>query len=51
MKKELYVGLDIGSTTIKVAVLDEAKTLIYERYRRHFSDVRRTLHTLFSELT
>ena len=35
-----HAGLDIGSTTIKIAVLDEENNLAYARYRRHFSDVR-----------
>ena len=45
-----YVGLDIGSTTIKVAVLDQDKQLVYERYRRHLSDVRKTPFALLTDL-
>ncbi|MEG2213445.1 MAG: BadF/BadG/BcrA/BcrD ATPase family protein, partial [Clostridiales bacterium] len=39
------VGLDIGSTTVKIAVLDQ-KQLIYEDYRRHFADIDTSLSTL-----
>lgn len=35
----LRVGLDIGSTTIKCAVLDENNTLIYSTYERHYSHI------------
>ncbi len=36
----LFLGLDIGSTTVKVVVTDAAGDLLFARYRRHFSDVR-----------
>lgn len=36
----LNIGLDIGSTTIKSAVLDESGNLVYSSYERHFSEVQ-----------
>ncbi len=36
----LNIGLDIGSTTIKSAVLDENGNLVYSSYERHFSEVQ-----------
>ncbi|MDR0380672.1 MAG: 2-hydroxyacyl-CoA dehydratase [Oscillospiraceae bacterium] len=44
------IGLDIGSTTIKVVVADEPGHIVYSRYRRHRSDVRGELLALFEEL-
>lgn len=38
-----YLGIDIGSTTVKLAVLDERYQLLYSTYERHHSDVRATL--------
>ncbi len=35
----MRVGLDIGSTTIKCAVLDEHDSLIYSTYERHYSHI------------
>ena len=35
----MKIGLDIGSTTIKCAVLDENNNLIYSTYERHFSQI------------
>ena len=35
----MRVGLDIGSTTIKCAVLDEHDALIYSTYERHYSHI------------
>ena len=50
MNATYAVGLDIGSTTIKIAVLDSEEKLVYDRYRRHLSDVRHTLQTMMGEL-
>lgn len=44
------IGLDIGSTTIKTAVLDEHGSLVHSSYQRHNSDVRATLYSVLKEL-
>ncbi|MDF2685223.1 MAG: 2-hydroxyglutaryl-CoA dehydratase, partial [Clostridia bacterium] len=44
-----HIGLDIGSTTVKLLVLDDADNIVFLRYRRHMSDVRNTISTLFVE--
>lgn len=36
----MLVGIDVGSTTVKVVVLDENKNIIYKSYERHLSKVR-----------
>lgn len=50
----IHAGLDVGSTTIKVVAVDEKDQVIYSVYRRHKSDVKRTvfqvLENLFQEL-
>ena len=43
MKNKLHVGLDIGSTTIKIVVLDDNLKTLYSNYTRHFSDTKKTL--------
>ncbi|MDE7230336.1 MAG: 2-hydroxyacyl-CoA dehydratase [Oscillospiraceae bacterium] len=45
------VGLDIGSTTVKVAVLGENDELLFSRYQRHFSDIRKTVADIVSEVS
>ena len=52
---ELRVGIDIGSTTVKVVVLDENDNLLFRSYERHFSKTReraaetlRSIHELLS---
>lgn len=37
------IGLDIGSTTVKLVVLNNENILIYSKYKRHFSDIRSTI--------
>lgn len=43
------IGLDIGSTTVKLAVLGNENSLIYSKYQRHFSDIRSTIINLIKE--
>ncbi|MBR6880493.1 MAG: 2-hydroxyacyl-CoA dehydratase [Clostridiales bacterium] len=43
------LGLDIGSTTIKVVLLDNGE-VVYSEYRRHHSDISGLLNQLFDEV-
>lgn len=43
------LGIDIGSTTVKVAVLDETDQLIFSDYERHFANIRETLSGLIQK--
>ncbi|SMB87338.1 CoA-substrate-specific enzyme activase, putative [Desulfonispora thiosulfatigenes DSM 11270] len=45
----LHMGLDIGSTTIKIAVLNNNQ-LIYSKYKRHYSDIKTTVKQAFEEV-
>ena len=40
------LGIDIGSTTVKVAVLDDKDNLLFSDYERHFANIRETLSDL-----
>ena len=44
--KKYKIGIDIGSTTVKLAVLDEENCLIYSEYKRHLSDSKSMLMDL-----
>ncbi len=50
MKKKYHVGLDVGSTTVKMAVLDKDNKMIYSKYQRHYSDIRKTIYELMNEM-
>ena len=49
MKRKLYLGIDIGSTTIKIAVLNQQSELVYSNYRRHNSDIRSIFMDIMQE--
>ena len=50
----LRIGIDIGSTTVKVVVLDEDNKLLFRSYERHYSKTREraceTLHSIEDKL-
>jgi len=47
--KKFRMGLDVGSTTVKVVVLDSKENIIFSEYRRHFSDIRSTIIEIIRE--
>ena len=49
MSTHLYkLGIDIGSTTVKVALLNEEDELLFADYKRHFANIRETLTDLLT---
>ena len=49
-EKILHVGLDVGSTTVKIVIMDNNLNTIYTNYRRHFSDTKNTVCDVLEEL-
>ncbi|MBO7339502.1 MAG: 2-hydroxyglutaryl-CoA dehydratase, partial [Lachnospiraceae bacterium] len=47
--QEATLGIDIGSTTVKIAILNENNELLFSDYRRHFANIRETLSDLLRE--
>ncbi len=47
----MQIGLDVGSTTIKIAALDDAGNLLYSKYQRHYSQIAKRILELHEELT
>ena len=43
------LGIDIGSTTVKIAILDEEHHILFSDYQRHFANIRETLLNLLTE--
>ena len=37
---DVFLGIDIGSTTVKIAILDEAHRILFSDYERHFANIR-----------
>jgi len=42
----LHMGMDIGSTTVKIVICDDNKKIIFSEYRRHLSDIKSTVYDL-----
>ncbi|QUH20008.1 2-hydroxyacyl-CoA dehydratase [Alkaliphilus sp. B6464] len=49
MKSLVYMGLDVGSTTVKLVILDKNYKIIYSRYERHFADIKKTIQQLIND--
>ncbi len=49
MKNLVYLGLDVGSTTVKLVILDKNYKVIYSRYERHFADIRKTIQEFVND--
>ena len=47
--KEYRAGIDIGSTTVKLVILDEVGEVLFGKYRRHLSHTQATLAALLRE--
>jgi predicted CoA-substrate-specific enzyme activase len=46
MESAFRAGIDIGSTTIKIVILDKRNSIVFQQYLRHFSNITSTLKTV-----
>ena len=49
-QKNYSLGIDIGSTTVKIALLDSDKNIVFSDYKRHFANIQETLSELLEEV-
>ena len=49
ISKDYTLGIDIGSTTVKVALLDKEHNIIFSDYKRHFANIQETLAQLLTQ--
>ena len=47
--KHYTLGIDIGSTTVKIAILDDAHHILFSDYKRHYANIRETLSSLLED--
>jgi len=47
--KVAALGIDIGSTTVKIAILDEQHHILFSDYERHYANIRETLSSLLNK--
>ena len=43
------LGIDIGSTTVKIAILDREHHILFSDYERHYANIRETLSSLLTK--
>ena len=49
MSNNYKLGIDIGSTTVKIAILDNNSNLLFSDYKRHYADIQETLRSLLAK--
>ena len=49
MKLNHRLGIDIGSTTVKIAVIDDDNNLLFADYERHYANIQETLASLLKK--
>ncbi|MGL5381684.1 acyl-CoA dehydratase activase-related protein [Clostridium sp.] len=47
--KYYKIGLDIGSTTVKLVIIDNENIIMHSKYQRHFSDIKSTIIDLIND--
>ncbi len=50
LKDVLHIGLDVGSTTVKIAIMDKNCRLIYGDYRRHYADIKNSIKEILTDI-
>ena len=48
-QRNFRLGIDIGSTTVKIALLNEHNQILYSDYQRHFANIQETLAALLEK--
>lgn len=48
-QQALFGGIDVGSTTVKLVIMDDQNRSLYETYQRHFSDVKTATKKILME--
>ena len=49
MTKYYSLGIDIGSTTVKIAIIDETHKILFADYARHYANIQETLAQLLKQ--
>lgn len=49
MAERLFGGIDVGSTTVKLVVMNSAHQTLFSRYERHYADVKAASERVIKE--
>lgn len=47
---EFLIGIDVGSTTVKIVVLGRDFEEVYSNYVRHYANIKKTVHQMLTEV-
>ena len=47
--KKLNAGIDVGSTTVKMVILNELNQTLFAKYERHYSDIKTAMKKVLQE--
>lgn len=47
--KKYKAGIDVGSTTVKMVLLDERNQTCFSRYERHYADIQKAAEKIIKE--
>ena len=47
--QHLFLGIDIGSTTVKIAVINNSNEVVFSNYKRHFANIQDTIVELLED--
>lgn len=50
MSCQYNIGVDVGSTTIKIVILNEKNEITFSSYKRHNSDIKKTFIEMMDEI-
>ena len=50
LNENYTLGIDIGSTTVKIAVLNQVNEVLFSDYERHFANIQETLSDLLGRV-
>lgn len=45
----IKLGVDVGSTTVKIVALDDSNNIIYQKYMRHYSDLYTSVELILTD--
>ena len=49
-KEDTYrMGIDIGSTTVKVVLVNGMNEMVFSQYRRHYSEIKKTVKEILQQ--
>src|SRR5665648_1091451 len=50
MEGNMKLGIDIGSTTVKLVLINDENAIVFKRYERHMSNILGKVHELLEEM-